>query len=223
MKRCSKCEIEKKLEFFAKHSSCKQGVASQCKECKNKHSSDPIRKLNKAEYDNKRQKTDRVKDIRYVQRSLDSAKEKKVLYDKERRSRDDIKSHRNIVERLRYKNDEFYAFKCSMRSHAHRIDKMNHTTSEVLGYSFSEAYNIIKSRDYSEGCENINVDHIVPLSWSENKVEALRLSHISNLQYLSFAENQKKKANIYPKYYTTEVLELYCDIIYRQILKRYGE
>jgi hypothetical protein len=37
MKRCSKCGVEKPatLEFFARHSSCKDGLHTQCKECKN--------------------------------------------------------------------------------------------------------------------------------------------------------------------------------------------
>ena len=93
------------------------------------------------------------------------------------------------------------------------------STSEILGCSFSEAYEILEGRDYSNGCRDRQIDHIIPLSWGKTEEELIRLSHISNLQYLSKGENLIKSNKLEPRYFITEVLDNFADIIYRQILK----
>ena len=91
----------------------------------------------------------------------------------------------------------------AFRNHAkgHRVAvKKNSTTEDLLGCSFKDAVKHIESL-FTEGMSWDNmgewhIDHIIPLSSANTKIELIKLCHYRNLQPLWAVDNMSKSSSI---------------------------
>lgn len=79
-KVCSKCKIDKPLAEFSKHSSCKNGVRSQCKECISTYSKSYVKRPDVKERSKKSKETEAYKQWLKEYKELDSTKQREAEY-----------------------------------------------------------------------------------------------------------------------------------------------
>lgn len=219
MKKCNGCLVTKDDSMFYKDG---KYLTSKCKECKKKirkkyvlTNPEKVKKANKDYYENNKEKcSERRSKWYYDNREHSLERSRKYYldnYDKYKKyhasyyqeNKSDITEKKRIREKKKRNESSFYRFKLKMRSIVKRAVK-NTTysvkTKDVLGCDYDDLLvhlyltspvNPIKNSDIS-----IDVDHIIPLSLAETEEDLIKLSHYTNLQWLSSSDNRSKKDSL---------------------------
>ena len=163
MRRCTRCKEYKDRSSFGKDSCNKDGIRLWCRQC--------------------------VADQRhdYYLRN----KEQIVKWSVDR------------IRELR-KNDPFFRFKMNVRSlitssFSKKGIIKSLKTEEILGISLKEFYNYLLTtfkekykREYVEGEDRVDIDHIIPLFIAKTEEEVIKLNHYTNLRLIFRFDNRKK-------------------------------
>ena len=169
LKECSNCGEEKKCSEFYKRNDGVLGVASQCKKCKSVYHK---------EYSKKNS-------------------EKLSALSKDWR-RDNPGRHTEYM-RERRESDPVFKTEVSLRSISNRLkDYKDKKTIELVGCSPEEFWRRNGSPS-NEELKDLDIDHIVPLSWFdlENEEHKRVACSWTNLQYLNSYDNRHHKRNKY--------------------------
>ena len=195
-KICSKCLEEKELSFFNKSKTSKFGVRGDCKSCQSKYNINYT--IENKEVLKAKSKNYRKNNPDYFINYREKNKEKHKLY---------------ISNRL--KNDKLFKLSINIRnlikiSLKRNGFSKNSKTHEILGCTYEEFKQHLESKfepwmtwdNYGlyNGEPNYgwDIDHIIPLSISNEEKELIKLNHYLNLQPLCSKINRDlKKANLY--------------------------
>ena len=221
IKQCSVCKRTLPVEQFYKHSRHKDGLTSECKECikqKQKQyredNTENIRaKKKKWQEENRTLMNQWSKD--YVKRHPDRRKESLKRYyethkeNKQEYAKKHMDVHNKSCKKYNEKSrcDPVLKMKFRMRSLLYVAFKNSNTvkskhTEEIIGLPATEFCNYlletfknIYGRDW-DGKEEVNIDHIIPVSTAETEEDVIRLNHYSNLRLITKEDNLKKGTKI---------------------------
>jgi hypothetical protein len=199
MKKCTKCKIEKNLEFFDKDKSRSDGYGYTCKKCKHEY--------NKTEKGKNSQKKCYIKNKEKV---LRKAKEY-YLKNSEKikgRSNEYYNTNKEIInERRKYYNYKITTdviLRNILRSRIGKIisgeAKGESSAVKDLGCSIKDFKKYLEAKFQpgmtweNRGRYGWHVDHIIPLGTFNlsNREEFLKACHYTNLQPLWAKDNLKK-------------------------------
>jgi hypothetical protein len=185
-KICSKCNIEKPTQEFNRSKRNSSGIRCECKACQ------------KLSYQNKSEHYKALRKERYKNNT-----EKEL-----QRNREYYKLNKNeIIEKLYFKKkeNEFFRIICNLRSRISQFVKSrklhkDNQTLVLLGIDLDNFKSYLESK-FSVGMswENYgewHIDHIIPLSSTDNKDDLVRLCHYTNLQPLWAKDNLSKGSKI---------------------------
>ncbi len=201
-KKCKKCEVVKPLDEFYKDKSKKDGVRTDCKECRTQYD-------NKYYEGNKEKKLERLRKRRQTDQSY---REKLNEYNKQygKKYRQDNKENINEYFRNRYTNDPVYALRNNVRFAIWAALKRNGRSKagesilQYLPYTLEQLKDHLE-KQFVEGMswENYgewHLDHIHPQSKlpyiSMDEPNFQKCWALENLQPLWAEENQSKGAKI---------------------------
>ncbi len=212
MKQCTKCGVEKNLEEFHKRKDTKDGRKSRCRDCMNVSSKkyredNPEKFIKHYEYEPNAIKKCTV--CREEKLASEFPKNKNAKYgvagrckacknEKERAYRkanlNEYKEKRSKRRSDRYKSDPIYRTQSSLRTQTYRLN--NHkskATVELVGCSPEEFWKRNGS-PCMEKLKDLDIDHIVPLSWFNlEDSDHIRVAcSWTNLQYLGRSDNESK-------------------------------
>ena len=179
-KICPKCKKEKTIDLFYKSNRSKDGLRSWCKQC----GDTSTRKYQTNNKDNVRKK-------QYEYNAL---------------HKDEIKVYRREYQVRQRKENSLFKVR-------HNLTKLIGTSLNHQGYTKKSKIYRLLGCDYEHaknwleytwflnyGTEyagqEVEIDHIIPSSSAKTEEECIVLQHISNLQYLTMADNRRKGCNI---------------------------
>jgi hypothetical protein len=206
LKRCKKCDKEKKLEDFPKNKKMKDGCINTCKVCRKNHYSKYYKEyaiINKEKLnDNKNKfKINNPDKIKKAQKDyIEKNKENRKLW---------YNQHRNN----RRKNDPLFKLKdnirciigCSIRTRGYNKKSK---TYEILGCSYEDFMIYIEAQfdtwmnwdNHGKYTGNYNetwqYDHIIPISIGMSEDEIIKLNHYTNFRPLCSKLNLEKSNKI---------------------------
>lgn len=165
MKKCTKCNILKPYESFHKNKRACDGLRSNCKNCES---------ISKSEYYKNNKKLIREKHKKYYKNNKKSFKDRRRLYMRLKRLNDPLFRLRSNISSL------------ISISFTNRGFSKNSSTSEILGCSYEEFKQFLNNNPYgfTINQENIDLDHIIPISSATTEKEVLDLNHYTNFQLL---------------------------------------
>jgi hypothetical protein len=175
VKKCSKCEIEKKYSEFYKGKKAKDGLHRWCKCCVKKYYQDNKERVIKYSK-------------QYYQDNRELRAEWENQYTKKRRKTDPLfKMMGNLRSRT------YSAFKCNGY-------RKNTKTQQMLGVSW-EVCKAHIGNQFTKGMNWDNygewhIDHVIPLASANTEKELTKLCHYSNLQPLWAEDNLSKGSKI---------------------------
>ena len=186
-KICSKCKEIKDVSNFNKSNRNKSGLRAECKKCQNnyyKHNTEKIKNRRKE---------------RYIENA-----DKELVRNKKYYNKNKSEIIKNLT--IKRKTNPIFRLKNNMRSRLIQFLKSNNLhkdnqTFDIVGCSpeFLKEY---LEKQFTEGMSwdlvgnHIHIDHIIPLSSSNNKDEIYKLCHYTNLQPLWSKDNLKKSNKI---------------------------
>lgn len=204
-KQCTKCGEVKCFDMFNKSKTCRNGVASKCKDCmklwriENKQILADKRKITNAK--NKVKIAARCK--KYYEDNRESIKYTAKKYYENNKAHINKHARKYQVERMktdpifklksRLSIRTFYAFK-------NKGYRKESATSELLGVPYEIAKAHIE-RQFTKGMTWANhgkwhIDHIIPLASAVTETELIKLCHYTNLQPLWSKDNLSKSDSI---------------------------
>jgi hypothetical protein len=215
IKICSKCKVEKDFCEFGKNKSQKDGLRSECKNCRKlnyKLNSEKLLLNNKSW---KLKNPDKVKQQRknyYILNKEDQINytinwrlnnpDKVKIYQKNTENRETRKNY--VKEYKKYyksKNPHVYAWRSILNNVLNRFNiKKNNKTIELLGYSAQDLKEHLESK-FLEGMswDNRNewhIDHIIPVSSFDKSEKMSVVNSLDNLQPLWAKDNLSKGSKI---------------------------
>jgi hypothetical protein len=203
MKKCKKCNTEKELECFYKNSSYKKGLTAKCKDCLKKESilrrkNNPL-KIKQQDKERYERRKDKLK--KYRQDNIEYFKERDKKYYEKNKERKKERNKKYL--KIKKETDPIFKIKCNIRSlifesYKKKGYKKSTKTQKILGCSWAEFKKHLESNPYGfyVGQENIDLDHIKPISKSKNEKEMIGLNHYSNFQLIpSFYNRHVKRDN----------------------------
>jgi hypothetical protein len=212
IKKCSKCEKVKSVEFFSKDGTRKDGLRSYCKECVKQHKLTNKEQI--AEYSNQYRKANKeqIAEInkQYYEANKEKLAEYKKTYGKQYYlvNKETIVKKTNQYQKNRLATDSIFKFKCNVRSLIRgSFKRTNHKkatkTESILGCSL-DFFKTYISNQFAKGMTLDNhglweLDHIIPLASAKNEQDVIRLNHYTNFQPLWQNDNRVKSAKIIPK------------------------
>lgn len=224
MKLCSNsaCEIGLQDESgFAENRKKPDGLQNWCKACRRRYyraNQEIFKERSRKHYGIRREENLRYARARYQAcrgKALEYAKEyrrlnkPKIAKEKKEYRKNNINKVRkywNDHVQKRYRSDLVFKIKHCIRalirgSFKRRGYSKNSRTAGILGCSFEEAqWWLIETaiQNYGEYDTHIKyeIDHIAPLKTAATEDDVVRLCHISNLQYLTPADNNAKRAKL---------------------------
>ena len=113
----------------------------------------------------------------------------------------------NAYKRDKWREDELYKFTESLRTRIGKIFRnkgksQSDYIQNMIGCTGNEFYNhLLKTyldnygERYNE-TQEVNIDHIIPLSTAKTKDEVYKLFHYTNLQLLKEADNMDKSTSL---------------------------
>lgn len=208
-KKCTKCKEEKEFKCFNKDKSKKDGYYSSCKKCvKEYYKQYQIKYKDKLKIKRK-VSNDKTKEYRKQYYSRSEVLERMRNRFKEKMKcplyKEDYDKKRRIRDRERIKNDPIYKARHRIKSLLKSIknkytDRENKIYEEILGCTYKEFCDHINNNPYGHNLldSNLDIDHIIPISFANSLEELLTLSHYSNLQLLdSYYNRHIKRANVF--------------------------
>lgn len=207
-KKCGECEIIKDINEFYIRRSSKDGYRNNCKGCFKKYSKKYYEenKENIKEYDRKYYEENKEKKKKYREENKDRIKEynKKWREENKDRSRewreenkDRKRKYDREYDRNRILNDPLYKLKVRMRTSIYNSLRYggytkNNKTNDILGCSYEELLDHLNDNKYGfvYGDDNLDIDHIIPLSKATSEDEIIKLNHYTNLQLLPSPYNR---------------------------------
>lgn len=179
-KKCRKCEIIKDIKEFSICRSSKDGLQNKCKGCVS---------IYKKKYRDKNKDIINEKRKKYRDKNKDKIKDRsKVYYEN---NKDRIRIVNREYQKNRKLNDPLYKLKSRIRSSIRRSLKdggytKDSKTNDILGCSYEELLEHLNDNEYGfiYGDDNLDIDHIIPLSRATSEEEIIELNHYSNLQLL---------------------------------------
>ena len=202
MKFCFRCQTSKPFSAFYRAGKYKETIyyRPECKECLPKEE-----KLKRIGRQKKYRSTDKYKNTRRKQKTSDEYKQKA----KEYAQRPEVKARRsylaNIRTKERYKTDELFRLKVTMRTRLYEILTRYQYSKRGSVFKYLGCdINTLKAHLESQFKENMSwdnygewhVDHIIPLASAKNEDELIALCHYTNLQPLWAIDNLKKSDKI---------------------------
>lgn len=175
---CKKCGIKKPLsEYESEIKNGKEYFRWICKDC---------RKNKKNEYNKnyKRENTDKRKET--SKNWFCKNKEKIYRNRKEKRENDEIYRY---IELLRNRVGKVFRKRGHINSEY--TEKMLGCTNEYFYHYLLNTYERNYGERYNEK-QDVNIDHIIPLSTAKTKEDVYRLFHYRNLQLLKAVDNREK-------------------------------
>jgi hypothetical protein len=209
MKKCVKCNIEKKLKDYGKDKSTPDGLRYSCIICTKEY-----QKNYNAQYrlKNKEKITEKAK--KYYIKNSDKLKLKIKEYnynniEKRKDYLEKTKEIRNKKTNEYIKNKKkinpLFKLSCNIRNLIGISIKNNgytkkSKTNKYLGCSFEE-FKIYLEKQFTEGMTwesqgKWHLDHIYPVSLAKNEDELIKLNHYTNFQPLWAIDNIKKSNKI---------------------------
>ena len=216
-KQCSLCKRYLPLEQFYKHSRHKDGLTSECKECISKkqkqyradnyeiirEKKERWRKENQFRYNEwskKYAKRNPEKRKASIKKYDETHKKQKQEYAKnhlavhnESCKKYNAKSHSDPVLKMKFRMRSllYVAFKNSNTVKSKRTEEIIGLPSEEFCTYLLETFRNIYGRDW-DGKEEVNIDHIIPISTAKTEEDVVRLNHYSNLRLITKEDNLKK-------------------------------
>lgn len=206
MKECSKCGNILEEDNFYKDKSKSSGLTSHCKLCLNKARRD-FYLLNReskiqSSSDYYKENKEKVKKRRsfYYKKN----KERLILKQKSyyRKNKKKINNYSKEYRIKRKDKDKLFKLRTNISSLIRAVIKnkgfkKNSKTSDILGCSYEFFMEHLNNNPYGLvfGEDNIDLDHIIPISTANNIEEVLKLSHFSNFQLLPSYYNRYIKKN----------------------------
>lgn len=199
-KICSTCKKELSLTQFHKNKHKKDGYKECCKICR-KIESKKMYEKNKDRITLKNSEYVKLNKEKTTKYKRDWAKKN---YDPKKRREFFLKNKEkiNLNNRKRYKNDVLFKLKkcLSRRLYMAVKSNKNHSVVEYLGCDINFLKNYLESKfvtgmswsNYGEW----HIDHIIPLSISNNEQDLYKLCHYTNLQPLWKLDNIRKSNKI---------------------------
>lgn len=206
MKKCVKCNRYKKTSLFNICRAKKDGFSSYCKKCtakyRGKYYKKNKKKLTKYSRNYHKNNRNKVLKIQKLYRQKNKTKIKKTIKKWVIKNKKRVKTIKANYQKQKRKSP-FYRFVESLRTRtrlAFRVKKFTKPSgiSKILGCSFEELKVHVENK-FTKGMNWKNygkwhIDHIKPIGKAKNKIEALKLSHYTNLQPLWAKENFLKGA-----------------------------
>lgn len=212
---CGTCKTFKTFDAFNKEGRTKNGFATRCRECEKKKSSyqQSLIRLKKQRIEAKEilhqsvlesGKTCSVCNTLKPHTSFKEVKQYRDGFHKkcndcaQKRKKELSKKH-NREKHERTMKDPI----AKSRKNARRMilsafryvgSKKNAKTYEIIGLDAKAFEQWLRdvSRVKPE-THNVHIDHVIPISWAQSHDEVLALSHFSNLQWLPYDENIRKR------------------------------
>ena len=215
MKKCSKCGVTKEKKEFGKHNGNKDNLQSGCRVC-NRKSVDKWKKSNSERVKANQKKwreanleKDKANQKKWREANVEKIKKQQKKYHADNKTRirqvqkDWVKNNREkiaqtqlIYKNARYKNDDLYRLKSTVRARIWSYLKgtsKSKSTIEYLGCDI-EFYKEYLTKQFSKDMswenygEYWEIDHIHPVSKGGS-------FHYSNTQPLTVTENREKRDN----------------------------
>jgi tRNA nucleotidyltransferase/poly(A) polymerase len=195
MKTCSKCKIEKSFDEFTKHSTSKNGIRPNCKDCQKEYREKNKEKIKKWYQENKEHL------IKYSKKRYEENKEYAKKYSK--KYREENKKYYSEYTKQRRNTEPLFKFSCNVRTLIGNSFKRGTNqftkkakSEKILCCTIEEFTLFIKSK-FIEGMtlENYgqwHLDHIIPLDSAKSEEEIIKLNHYTNFQPLWAEENIRK-------------------------------
>tara|TARA_R100000700_G_C3151749_1_gene130202 strand:+ start:351 stop:944 length:594 start_codon:yes stop_codon:yes gene_type:complete len=191
VKTCPKCGVEKERTDFNKNKSKKDGLQTQCKQCRLTDRQKPEKREKKKEYDLGRYQTEEYKEYRHGYNRRDDVK----------------KRHAKNQRENRQTNPEKYIAREILSNTIKRLDTTKSaSTDEMNGYSADELNRHLSA--LNENWRDYEIDHKIPVSWFKKGTPIHIINDLRNLQPLSAKENRSKNNR-----YADDVPEEYKEIV----------
>lgn len=190
-KTCTKCGVEKSLEEFYKQKTGKYGRTAQCKAC--------FREYQLANRDkiSAQQKAWREVNPDYSKARYQSNKDKISARNKNWReaNRDKFAECNKAYRKKRYAEDIEFRTMCLLRNQTSRLREHKDVSTIKLVSCSPEEFWKRNGSPCMEKLKNLDIDHIVPLSWFDlTNPDHVRVAcHWTNLQYLGRSGNESKR------------------------------
>ena len=212
MKVCTRCNEEKPLNAFCKNKAVKDGLNYVCKAC-TKARMDRWRVGEgreayleyRRDYYQRSFEANAAEKKRYRARHIDKVRAREKTYKES--NPDKVRETKNKSESKRKQACPVYSLKCRMRVMLNRVfdrkgwKRTGGRSQTILGCTFEQLYTHLVSTAltnygfYVDGQE-MHIDHVVPLATAKTEEDVLRLSHFSNLQWLTPTDNLKKGSKV---------------------------
>ena len=222
-KYCPLCKRELSLDSFYKQSNKKNGITSQCKECikaKQKEVRQTADGKKKHRIKNQQwyiQNKDRHRQYskNYIQRHPESRKKSLQKYYENHKgqiqeyAKSYLPKHSASCRKYYAKMQKDPVFNMIFRirslvygSFKNIGNAKSKKTIEIIGMQPQEFHDYllntfkeIYGRDW-DGEEEVNIDHIIPISTAKTEEDVLRLNHYTNLRLITKEDNLKKGKKI---------------------------
>jgi hypothetical protein len=200
-KVCTKCNTLKNISMFHRCKKSPLGVRSICKECRKNENSLRVDYRNNYYNDNK--EIILLKSKKYKEKN----KEHYLLMAKQYRenNKEKVRISKLNSTKKRKQNDSFFRLIIKLRKYLRRyVKNPSHNYSVYLGCTPHELKIYLETKfdswmswdNYGYGENKWVIDHIIPLSSSNNEHDLYKLCHYSNLQPLGWKENLIKSNKI---------------------------
>ena len=188
-KKCLKCRLEKDLSNFTKDLSRKDGLCNNCKECASKRG---------RKYYEENTEKERKRRRKYVRENKQQERDRHKAY--RENNKEKIRTYGRIYRREKYRNDELYRLKdITRRAVKHSFRSKNHKkeskSAEILCCTWEEFKRHLEDNPYGFMVENDNLDldHIVPMSNAQTEEKVIEQNHYTNFQLLPSDYNRNIK------------------------------
>lgn len=209
-KLCIKCKKIKNINEFSKNKVEKDGLQKWCKKCKNEYNKN-YRKQNKQKLKEYHKIKDRERYLKNKNKILEQHKIYDNLHKKEKKERhqkyyeknkDKLKKYTLNYINIKRKKDKNFKLKMQLRNMIrfsfYRKGKIkSKKTEEIVGISINKLYKYLlktfkDNYDYEYKNEEVEIDHIIPLSTAKTEEDIIKLCNYKNLQLLKKEDNRIK-------------------------------
>jgi len=231
-KECTKCGITKLKNCFNKKKASKDGLQSQCKDCKKAYEAKRYQEnrdeilAQKAEYDAKPENKAKKAEYNAARNAKPENKAKKAEYNAGYSAKPENKAKRNARVRKRRKTDEGYRIEENLRARlaiAMKGKKKSASTMKLVGLDSGTAihdYLNMKSPWFKEKgvpSEELATDHMIPCKKYDLTIPDHQKAcfHYINLQLLTELENKRKGDKVPEGFDFESTLKKQLDLIAR--------